>query len=405
MAAPRLAVPQWTRAVQDATGRRRWLAIGRSGDPDSRRAGAYAAARALVASDPALLIVFCCGAADPAAVLAGVADVAAGVPLVGCSASDLVAPDGPGGGVVVAALGGQGFTVSVTTERGAAGREREAGAGAARCAVAAAPRPNQVLLLLTNGDASSHEAILTGAYSVVGAGLPMIGGAASPYAPSGQTFMLSGREVLDDGVVAAVIGSDGPIGVSSQHGFRKVGEPMIVTSASAGLVRTLDDEPALPAYLRRLGAPPEAYLEPEAFEQFARTHPLGVRRRTTVGLRHVERDEYPARGYLYSRGDVPEGAVVWVMEGDVESSLVAAEEAGRAAVAALGGLEPLGLLAFDCASRGTLLGEQAMREEIDRLGAAAGGAPVAGLYTWGEIARVRGIFGYHNQTIVAVALG
>jgi hypothetical protein len=32
-------------------------------------------------------------------------------------------------------------------------------------------------------------------------------------------------------------------------------------------------------------------------------------------------------------------------------------------------------------------------------------APVAGLYTWGEIARTRGINGFHNQTLVVLAVG
>jgi hypothetical protein len=35
----------------------------------------------------------------------------------------------------------------------------------------------------------------------------------------------------------------------------------------------------------------------------------------------------------------------------------------------------------------------------------AGGAPVAGFYTYGEIARTSGITGFHNQTLVVLALG
>ncbi len=35
----------------------------------------------------------------------------------------------------------------------------------------------------------------------------------------------------------------------------------------------------------------------------------------------------------------------------------------------------------------------------------AGGAPLAVLYTWGEIARIRGINGFHNQTLVVLTIG
>jgi hypothetical protein len=404
MPALRLGVPQWTRVASDQAGRRRWFAVGRSADPDSRRAGAYAAARALVATDPVLLIVYCSGPAEPAEVLAGVAGVAAGVPVIGCSAEALLAPDGPGGGVVVTALGGAGLSVTTSVESGVADRQRDAGSAVARGAAPPA-RPHQALLLLTNGDASSQEAILAGAYAVVGAGLPIVGGTASPYPTSTRTFTLYGREVLADAVVAAGIGSDGPLGIGIRHGFHRVGEPMIVTASTGGLVRTLDDDPALATYLRRLRAPVEAYTDSVAFEDFAAGHPLGVRRRTSLELRDVSYGDYLRDGFLYSSGGIPEGGMVWLMSGDAESNLVAGEEAGREAVAALKGVEPIGLLAFDCSSRATLLGEAGMRAEVGRLTAAVGGAPVAGYYTWGEIARVRGVFGYHNQTMVTLALG
>jgi hypothetical protein len=34
-----------------------------------------------------------------------------------------------------------------------------------------------------------------------------------------------------------------------------------------------------------------------------------------------------------------------------------------------------------------------------------GRLPLAGFYTWGEIARTRGINGYHHQTLVVLAVG
>lgn len=94
-----------------------------------------------------------------------------------------------------------------------------------------------------------------------------------------------------------------------------------------------------------------------------------------------------------------------MMEGDEQSVLEAADHACRDAIDALGGSPALGLVAFDCDSRGDLLGEDGMRQEVRRMAGRAGGTPVAGLYTWGEIARVRGINGYHNQTLAVLAVG
>jgi hypothetical protein len=34
----------------------------------------------------------------------------------------------------------------------------------------------------------------------------------------------------------------------------------------------------------------------------------------------------------------------------------------------------------------------------------AGAAPVAGFYTYGEIARTKGVSGFHNQTLVVLAI-
>ena len=92
------------------------------------------------------------------------------------------------------------------------------------------------------------------------------------------------------------------------------------------------------------------------------------------------------------------------MTGDAESVLAAADAACGDSLAALGGRPPVGMLAFDCIARRGVLGDDGIRTEIDRLAASAGGAPVAGFYTYGEIARTKGISGFHNQTLVVLSL-
>jgi hypothetical protein len=62
------------------------------------------------------------------------------------------------------------------------------------------------------------------------------------------------------------------------------------------------------------------------------------------------------------------------------------------------------MVAFDCIARRAVLGERGIQSEISRLAAMASGAPVAGFYTYGEIARVRGVRGFHNQTLVVLAI-
>ncbi len=92
------------------------------------------------------------------------------------------------------------------------------------------------------------------------------------------------------------------------------------------------------------------------------------------------------------------------MEGDADSVLEATDAACADALTPLAPHEPIGVIAFDCIARRGVLGEQRILDEIERIGAQAGGAPVAGFYTYGEIARTRGISRFHNQTLVTLAL-
>ena len=47
-----------------------------------------------------------------------------------------------------------------------------------------------------------------------------------------RTFQLYGDRVLTDSVVAAGIASDAPLGIGVRHGWHRVGDPMLGSSAS-----------------------------------------------------------------------------------------------------------------------------------------------------------------------------
>jgi hypothetical protein len=416
----------------DSTGGspRRWFGVGSIVNRPPHEAGAEATRQALRGSDPVLLMVFCSALLDPVAVLAGVHEVAGDVPLIGCSGEAVITPDAATqAGVSVIALGGPGFTARTAVGQPVRERQRAAGARVATCALdlmaqvsaadaaavaaggdpdAGSTQPYQILLILTDGMATAHEEVLAGAYGVVGASVPLVGGSASPDLnpdlTARTTFHLHGHEVLRDAVVGAAIASDAPFGIGLRHGWHRVGDPMSVTNSSGGMVFTLDDRPAMETYLERLAAPPEAYTDPGAFTRFADTRPLGVDRRGGADVRNVSSPDHQGDGWLRSSGEIPEGGLVWLMEGDEASVLAAAGDAFKDAVDGLGGASPLGFVAFDCASRRRLLGEPGVAEEIGLMATQAGGAPMAGFYTWGEIARTRGIHGYHNQTLVVLAV-
>jgi hypothetical protein len=307
--------------------------------------------------------------------------------------------------VVVTAVGGPGFSVETCVARGAKDRLREVGAEAAACAAAVANRPHQVLMLLTDGLAGDQSEIVRGAYGVVGAGVPLVGGCAGDGLRMRATHQLFGEEVLTDAVVSAAIGSDGPLGIGVRHGWRPVGEPMLVTGSADNRVHTIDGKPALDVYLERLDAPPEVRDDPDSFTRFAQTHPLGLTGRSgEAQVRFVSDAGFEDRS-LGCIAEVPQGRLTWMMEGDDASVLAATDAACEDALDSLGGEAPLGLIAFDCIARRGVLGDEGVRTEVERVAHKGRGAPVAGFYTYGEIARTRGVTGFHNQTLVVLAVG
>ncbi|MHB8509690.1 MAG: FIST signal transduction protein [Candidatus Dormibacteria bacterium] len=383
--------------------RPRWVGVGRSGETNSEVAGERAAAAAVTGPEPRLLVVFASNQHTLQPLLDGVRRTCPGVPLIGCSTAGEIASDGPGdAGVVVAALGGPGFTVATGYARDAAGRLREAGAEVASVG-APGEGAYQVLLLLTDGLAGNQEEVVRGAYSVVGARVPLVGGCAGDDLKMEKTFQFHGGEVLTGALVSALITSDGPIGIGVRHGWGPVGEAMLVTGSSDTRVYSLDGKPALDVYLERLDAPLQARRDPATFTRFAMTHPLGLRRRTAEDVRFVADANFEDRSLGFI-ARVPQGAMTWIMEGDDESVLDATDAACSAAVAQLLGHKPLGFLAFDCIARRGVLGEPGIRREVERISATADNAPVAGFYTYGEIARTSGVGGFHNQTLVILAL-
>ena len=326
--------------------------------------------------------------------------------MIGCTTAGEIATAGPStDGVVVAALGGSGFAVRTTVATEVSGNLREAGARVARSLPDRADLPHKVVLLLSDGLAGDQQEVVRGAHGVLGAAVPLVGGCAGDELKMSRTFQLYDDRILSDSVVAAGIASNAPLGIGVRHGWRRLGEPMLVTSSTGNRVHTLDDRPALDAYLKHLGASEPAHPDQEGLARLALTHPLGLSRPNGEDkVRFIRGGDFAQRS-LSCIAEVPQGALVWIMEGDARSVLEATDAACGESLAALSGRSPLGMIAFDCIARRAVLGDGGTRSEIGRIAAMASGAPVAGFYTYGEIARTRGARGFHNQTLVVLSVG
>ena len=386
----------------------RWVGVGHARAQGAEAAGREAATQALAGREAKLLVIFCSEAYDLAGLVAAIRSESGETPLIGCTTAGELSHHGPSdGGVVVTALGGDGFDVRTAIGHGAPGELREAGVAAAAAMTELDPGDrHRALMLLSDGVAGDQQEVIRGVHDVVGAGIPLVGGGAGDGMKMERTFQIHGDEVISGGVVGAAIASDAPIGLGWSHGWERVGEPMLVTSATGNRVREIDDRPALDHYLDSLDAPAEVRADPREFTRWARTHPLGLGRRRTghQPVRCVSEADFDQRAIVCT-AEVPAGGLTWFMHGDADSVLRSTASACGDAVAPLEGRPPLAVIAFDCIGRRGVLGDDRIAEEVESIRDCAGDAPIAGLYTYGEIARLKGVNALHSQTFVAMAIG
>lgn len=379
----------------------RWFGAGHSTAPNSAAAGREAAESALGTRTPKAILIFASPAHDLVALLDAVREVVGGgVAVVGGSAMGEISSSGGAttNSVTVAALGGDGFDVATRLAYVGGNGHREAGAAVAGAA-AGLNRPHKALVLLCDGVSGDPHEIVRGAYSELGAAVPLVGGLFANEIDTGRTFQFFDGRVISGGVIGLAIASDAPLGLGIAHGYRRTEPPMVITRSEQNTILELDGEPALGKFLER-------YDLREAGDLFApnfKLRALGLSRRSGEDIRSIVGVDERA-GALHGVAVMPQGAVCWPMNSDYDAVVAGASESCAGAVRALGGHPPIGALAFDCGGRRYTLGEAGVRQETDAMRTALGGAPFAGMYTFGEIARVRGSLGVHSLTLVTLAL-
>lgn len=396
------------------------MAVGHSTERDPTMAVEEALAAVLEKGAPKLVLLFASPSHSLETLAARVHERIGSALLIGCSTAGELAPGHSGmGGLVLWALGGEGISVATGWGEAAGSGLRHAARQAAGCLGEVQRRRHTVLVLLADGLGGDQMEVVRGAYDVAGVDVPLVGGCAGDDMAMRRTFQIHGPQVLRQAVVAAAISSDAPLGIGVSHCWEPMGAPMLVTGSCENRVTTLDDRPALDVYLDAFDAPAEVRLGGEAFARFATTRPLGLRRRGRIEIRFVSGADLASRSLL-TIAEMPQGGLAYLMQGDAGSVLAATEEACRGACDGLGGAPPQGLLLFDCVARRAVLQEggsdaeatevagaevaQAEDGELAQIRALLGPCPYGGFHTYGEIARSRGAGGFHNQTLVALAV-
>lgn len=382
-----------------------WVRVGSSSQENGLQALDQALDALQLNDAPRLLIVFAAPRYDLEPLGASLRERFPDCELVGCStAGEIAAGNALSQSLVLWALGGTGVRASSGYGESEGQGLRQAAVQAASCLERLERRHHTVLVLLSDGLSGDQMQVVRGAYDVANIDVPLVGGCAGDDLAMRQTRQLHGQRVMSGAVVAAAISSDRPLGVGVSHGWSPASEPMLVTESRDTLLSSLDDQPALDVYLNFFDPPQAVRDDPRAFADFAAVHPIGIRRRDRIEMRHITGCDRERRA-LVMVAEVPQGALAFLSVGDSASVLKAAAESVRSAIEALGDAAPAGLLLFDCVSRRSIFGAEHLQEETELIARCCGGAPMAGFYTYGEIARTRGSGGFHNQTLVTLAIG
>lgn len=373
-----------------------------AGSATGHDAAMRAAERAIdrLASPPGLVLGFAAGMSDSTVIAQQLAAVAEGAPVAGMTGSASLGTDGASEAGCVALA----FDRSVEAGLGIVERASAGLHEAARSASVAAldqidPASSYRLLVILLDTCSGDQAeAVAGAYCAAGPTVPLTGGATG----GADAAQFAGGHVYRDSVVAVAIGSEHPIGVGIAHGCARWALPAIVTRSHARLLQELDGRLAETVYLEKLGIGSGALSDAE-FEAAAACHPLAQPELSgEVRLRHVL--GRTPEGSLRCATSLPENSAVEFAVQQPEWIVRSAYDAVSSALAPLGDRPVRASLVFDCAGRKRALGDSLSQEVTALLGSFGHSVPpLAGLYTHGEIGRVRGAKGDRNHAIVVVA--
>lgn len=356
---------------------------------------------------PALVLVFASVRYNLEQLIGGVQEVVGDALLVGCTTAGEIGADGPiCGGCSIMALYGMETRYSVAVAEKASEDLREAGASVARqvrmCISEEVPYQYRAFMILVDSLSGDQREVVRGAYEELGAEIPLVGGAAGDDYRVNRTYQFYDGRVLTDSVIGVLISSHNPIGIGVEHGWKEGSRPYTVTRAFRNVIYELDGEPALEVYKREVGTDLSSMDQAE-FIQRVLLNPLGIPQ--LYGEHHMR--HIIARtedGGMVTFAEIARNTIVHIMRGELGGVLQASRRSCIQAAEQLQGRSPCAVLAFSCASRKVFLGDEAGRE-IEILHETLGrDTPLAGFYTYGEIARVWGVIGFHNETLTVLAL-
>lgn len=260
----------------------------------------------------------------------------------------------------------------------------------------------RAVLVFAPGTNVNGSALIEGIENRLGHDITIAGGLAADETFFKKTYTVCAEGPFTDRVVAVgLYGNAISVSCASEGGWRPFGPARRVTRVQDNVLYELDGKPALHLYKQYLGE------KARALPASGLSYPFAVLRedRTTSGVIRSALAIDHEHGALILAGNVPAGGRVCLMHADTDALTQSAAQAATEALRTHAGPEDNG-----CALAISFIGRKGVygidpEEEIEAVAESfLPGTPIAGYYSYGEIATQPGKkkSAFHNQTMTIV---
>lgn len=248
---------------------------------------------------------------------------------------------------------------------------------------------NPVFLVLVSHLETVAEDVIAGIESVVGEDADIFGAMAAMSADTTDNFVFTTETDLPRGVLMMVLDGDRvSVNGVATCGWKPVGPVKTVTKSDGMWVQEIDGEPALDLMLKYSGAVTREELTSEIWiDEFAMSLPPQLIREEGATVMRPSLVYDDSTNSVMCNGRVPEGSKIRFSLPPDDDVVDAVIDAGRD-MKEERAPEADAIVYFSCAGRRLSMGPM-LKREIDTV-RGMWNAPLAGFFSLGEIARVRG---------------
>ncbi len=375
---------------------RQTIGIGFSQDNDSLRAVEFALEQAVESSgEPVFTFLFCTDQYDASGVYQAFKNNIPRSKMLGATVPGIII-DGNvyREGVGALTLSTSGIEAATHLQEGIGGDSFGSGQEAA-LEIKKEGINEGTIFLLPDGFAANISGLLRGFYGLSGNSYTYAGGGAGDNLKFYKAYQFTEDGFADNALAVALI-KGLQFRIESGHGWKPMGEPMMVTRAKGKRLYELDGIPAFRKYSQILGG-----INKEDFGYYGMQHPLGIpSRKGEILIRdplYVDEDDS-----IVLVSEMPSNTMATLMKGEKSSIIsTAGEVARRASTGKSAGVA----LLFDCVSR-YLLMESSFIQELEAIrGHLSPKTPLFGILSFGEVVNRTGSPLFDNKSLVLAVGG